>query len=192
MFTSNLTVDPLFTSTTDLHLLTGSPMIGAGVASWGTGTAPLYDHDGRLRPSPPSVGAYEFSAAVSGSPTVGLSPTSLNFSNQLITIASGQQTVTLTNTGTAALMITSVTLTGADTSHFAISSNPCGASLAPSANCVIGVTFTPTTIGVKSANLTITTNAVTSPDNTALSGTGSATVFGIGNINVQGNVTIKP
>lgn len=49
---------------TDLHLsASSSPANGAGST-----TAPLatYDHDGLLRPSPPSIGAYEFAAGVGG------------------------------------------------------------------------------------------------------------------------------
>lgn len=59
--TNSLSTNPTVVSTTtpDLHLLTGSPMIGAGTALF-----PTYDHDGLVRASPPSIGAYEFTAGI--------------------------------------------------------------------------------------------------------------------------------
>jgi hypothetical protein len=50
-------LDPVFTNLAgdDFHLSTGSPASGAGVAIPGL----LYDHDGKPRKSPPSIGAYE-------------------------------------------------------------------------------------------------------------------------------------
>jgi hypothetical protein len=61
--TSSLNVDPKYVSTTlgsqDLHVQSTSPMIGAGAAISGL----IYDHDGLLRSSPPSIGGYEFSSA---------------------------------------------------------------------------------------------------------------------------------
>jgi hypothetical protein len=57
ILTSPLNLDPLFTNAAaaDFHLVTGSPASGAGVTIPGL----LYDHDGRPRKSPPSIGAYE-------------------------------------------------------------------------------------------------------------------------------------
>lgn len=47
---------------TDLHLSSSSsPASGAGST---TSPTPTYDHDGLLRPSPPSIGAYEYAAGV--------------------------------------------------------------------------------------------------------------------------------
>jgi hypothetical protein len=66
--TSSLNSNPGFlnTSTPDLHLSSSSsPMIGAG----STSQVSTYDHDGRIRPSPPSIGAYEYSSGTtSGTP----------------------------------------------------------------------------------------------------------------------------
>lgn len=51
---------------TDLHLsASSSPANGAGSTS---SLVPTYDHDGLLRPSPPSIGAYEFAAGASNRP----------------------------------------------------------------------------------------------------------------------------
>jgi hypothetical protein len=77
MFTSNLSVDPMFlspgaTSTADFHLQSGSPLIGAGSST----LFPSTDIDGKVRPNPPSVGAYEFGAG-SGSGQTPNPPTNL-------------------------------------------------------------------------------------------------------------------
>ena len=55
----NISLNPQFVSAlSNLHLTFGSPCLGAGTA---TG-APAADKDGTLRPSPPSIGAYELPA----------------------------------------------------------------------------------------------------------------------------------
>jgi hypothetical protein len=102
-------------------------------------------------------------------PGVGLAPTSLAFGNQLLNTTSAAKTVTLTNTGTGALTITSIAASG----DFAVSNNPCGANLAAGANCIISVTFTPTVLGARAGTLTITDNAGGSPHTVPLTGTGT-------------------
>jgi hypothetical protein len=103
-------------------------------------------------------------------PQASLRPSSLNFG----TIKVGQsstQNVTLTNPGTTPLTITSVSVTGANAHDF-VPSNACTSSLAPSANCTISVTFTPSARGSRSANLTVIDNAQKGRQNVSLSGNG--------------------
>lgn len=109
-------------------------------------------------------------------PAVTLSPSSLTFSNQAVGTTSVTQTIQLSNTGTATLTITSVTLTGTNSGNYSIFSNPCGSSLLQGASCNIGIRFTPSSVGLRTANLIFTTNAASSPDNAALSGTGVAPI----------------
>src|SRR4029077_3778512 len=84
---------------------------------------------------------------------------------------SAVQSANLSNTGTAALTITSIGFTGANASEFAQTNN-CGSSLAVNANCTISVTFTPTVMGAAAAaSLTVADNAPGSPQAAALAGT---------------------
>ena len=62
-------------------------------------------------------------------------------------------------------------LTGTNAKYYAQSSD-CGATLDAGASCTIGVTFTPTVTGIKSAKLSITTSATSTPLSVSLSGTG--------------------
>ncbi|MGD0921458.1 MAG: choice-of-anchor D domain-containing protein, partial [Terriglobia bacterium] len=108
-------------------------------------------------------------------PTVGLSSASLNFGNQLKNTTSAPLTETVTNTGTATLTISGVSLTGTNPGDFAKTGDTCtGANVAPSSTCTITVTFTPTTTGARSATLSISDNATGSPHAVPLSGTGTA------------------
>ena len=79
------------------------------------------------------------------------------------------------NTGTADLVVGTATLTGPHASEFALVSGAAGATLSPGATHTIDVTFTPTTVGAKTATLTIAND---DPDENplpvALSGTGVA------------------
>jgi hypothetical protein len=110
------------------------------------------------------------------SPIISLSPTSLAFGNQAIDMTSATKTVTLSNTGNAALSITSLALTGTNASDFD-QSNTCGSSLAAGTNCPIVVWFTPSIAGTEAASLSITDNASGSSQTVSLSGTGTHDVI---------------
>ena len=109
-------------------------------------------------------------------PGVGLAPTSLDFGNQPLATTSAPMTVTLTNTGTAALTINSFAASGdfAATSTGASACPTSPATLAAGANCTINVTFTPTASGARTGTLSVTDNAGGSPQIMTLSGNGTA------------------
>src|SRR5207253_501563 len=94
---------------------------------------------------------------------------SLTFGNQNLNTTSVAQSVTLTNTGTVALSVTSIVASG----DF-MQTNTCGTSVAAGANCAISVTFTPTATGTRTGAITITDNAAGSPQSVNLTGTGAA------------------
>ncbi len=101
-------------------------------------------------------------------PLAALSPTSLTFANQFVNTTSATQPVNLTNSGTASLTISSISISG-DFSQ----ANNCGASLAAGASCTVNITFTPTTTGTRTGTLTIADNALNgSPQTVPLTGTG--------------------
>jgi Abnormal spindle-like microcephaly-assoc'd, ASPM-SPD-2-Hydin len=129
---------------------------------------------------------------VVSAPAVTLSPTGINFGSQLVGQKSGAQAVTLTNSGTAPLLISSISLSGTNAADFA-QTNTCPISpgtLAPGANCTISVTFTPTATGARSASVSIGDNASGSPHSAALSGSGVTAASGItlvGSATANGN-----
>jgi hypothetical protein len=100
------------------------------------------------------------------------SPASVSFGTQSVGISSAPQTVTLTNTGTAALTFSGspVSISGTDAAMFS-QTHTCGSSLAIGANCQVQVTFTPTLGGPRSAVLNIADDGVGSPLAIPLSGT---------------------
>jgi len=101
-------------------------------------------------------------------PAVSLSSRLLTFPSQWVGTTSAAQSLTLTNTGSAPLTISSIAING----DFA-QTNACGTSVAAGASCTITVIFTPTAAGTRSAMVTITDNATDSPHTVALSGTGT-------------------
>ena len=76
-------------------------------------------------------------------PAASLSPTSLAFASQGVATTSAAQTVTLSNTGSAALSIASIAVTGTNILDFT-ENNACPGSLAAGGNCSITVNFNPT------------------------------------------------
>jgi hypothetical protein len=111
-------------------------------------------------------------------PVVTLSPTSLDFGSLGVGFTSPLQTVTLTNNGDATLTLTGLavqlSLTDPTPSPDFVESDNCGASLAAGASCTIDVTFTPTAVGSRTADLVITSSAGDSPHAVALTGIGLA------------------
>ena len=102
-----------------------------------------------------------------GAPAVTLGATALPFGSVAVGTSAAAKTVSLTNSGTAALTLQSVQASG----PFA-QSNDCGNTLAASASCTISVVFTPTAAGAASGSLTVASDAVGSPHAVTLSGTG--------------------
>jgi hypothetical protein len=101
---------------------------------------------------------------------VTLSAASLAFGSVIEGVTSPAKNVTLTNSGTGTLNISSIAVSG-DFAQ-ATSKKPCGNTLAAGENCTVKVTFTPEQLGALSGNLTITDSALNSPQMVPLSGTG--------------------
>jgi len=109
------------------------------------------------------------------SPGVGLAPASLGFGSVALGATSSSKSTTLQNTGTAPLTISSIAVGGANAGDYSRTTTcPLGpATLAAGATCTITVTFAPTAVGSRAANVTITDNAAGSPHTLGLTGTGT-------------------
>jgi hypothetical protein len=120
------------------------------------------------------------SVSLTQSKTASLSPTSVNFGILALGSTSQPKVVTLTNNGTAAIGISSISITGKNSSEFAVSSTTCGSSLGAGANCTISVTFKPSAERSQSATLQVVDGDGT--QTAALSGTGTAVKFSPGGL----------
>jgi hypothetical protein len=119
-------------------------------------------------------------------PAAVLSVTSLTFGVTQVRQTSAKQNVTLTNTGTQQLHITSIAVSA----EFK-QSNTCGGSVEPGGTCVISVAFKPLDSGTRTGTLTVTDDAVDSPQTVSLTGTGTIvqlvpTSMGFGPVPVGG------
>lgn len=105
------------------------------------------------------------------------SPSPLAFGNQIKGTTSSAMTLTITNSGTSNLTITTVTPGGANMADFMIGSDTCAnATVAAGKTCTLSVEFTPSTTGAESATLTFTDNATGSPHVVNLTGMGVSAV----------------
>lgn len=111
-------------------------------------------------------------------PSASLSTNAVAFGNQVVNLTSPNPPVTLSNFGRSALTITGIKITGPQSSDFT-ETNTCGSTLAAGEICTINLAFTPVATGARSATLTVTDNAATSPQTIALSGTGLPTSFNL-------------
>ncbi len=118
-------------------------------------------------------------------PTVSLGvPGPYIFGNQNVNTTSAPVALTVTNSGSGPLTISSVALTGA-TADFTVvaSTTTCksGTAVAVGSSCTIYVTFNPLAVNTFNANLVITDNAAVSTQMISLSGTG----VGVPNLSVS-------
>lgn len=86
-------------------------------------------------------------------------------------VASAEQSLTVTNNGSAPLVVSGVLLSGSNPGDYLVN-NRCQQPVAIGASCAVGVRFDPQAQGSSSATLTLLTNAVTAPASVTLSGTG--------------------
>lgn len=103
-------------------------------------------------------------------PIPSYNPPTLHFGSVRVG-SSATKDVTLTNSGTTALNISNIEITGVNQGDFSQTNN-CPASLSPGHSCQIAVTFKPTEKYARSANLTVTDNALIGTQNVPLAGTG--------------------
>jgi hypothetical protein len=109
---------------------------------------------------------------LSGAGTViSLSPTQLTFPPQKVGTKSAPQTVTVTNTGTTAVSVSSVDIAGGNSRDYS-QINTCG-SLGAGTSCTVAVTFMPGEKGTRTSTLEINDNGGGSPQGVPLTGTGT-------------------
>ena len=88
--------------------------------------------------------------------------------------------LTITNSGTTRLQVDGMAISGSDAAQFVLNTatGNCGVTpiLAPNGSCTVSITFTPATLGAKTATLRIVSGAVRTPVvDINLTGTGVAT-----------------
>ena len=111
--------------------------------------------------------------AATAAPAVTLTPTSLAFASTVVGSTTAAQVVTIKNSGTATLNLTSETITGTNATSFIKSATTCGTTLAAAASCTVSVEFKPAAAGALKASLSIADNATGSPQAVTLAGTGN-------------------
>jgi uncharacterized repeat protein (TIGR01451 family) len=127
-----------------------------------------YSHRSPYGPAT-SGGTAQASFSVLGPPQADLSPSSLDFGQQLVGRSSLARPVILTNTGESPLAIAEMAATG----EFSYT-HTCSPSLLAGASCTIYVAFQPTTTSPYTGTLTVTTDAAGSPHTVSLLGLGAA------------------
>lgn len=165
------------------QLQSGSAAVGIAANLTSLGIAGL-DNDalGNARPSgstPWDMGAFNGNSSAG---SVSLTPTSSNFGSVNVGASSSNVTFTLSNS--TAVTVTGITVsfvTGFPGDFVNTNTGTCGTSLASGSNCTIIVKFSPTAAGTRTTTLNVADSDASSPQQSALSGTG-----------VAGSMTISP
>ena len=114
-------------------------------------------------------------AVVTPVPVATLSGTAIAFNPATVGTVTAAPGISLTNTGTGALTISSVVMGGVNLDQFTQTNN-CGTSLAVGASCTLTISFAPTQAGSFTAVVTITDNAANSPQTISLSGASNGAI----------------
>jgi hypothetical protein len=109
-------------------------------------------------------------------PGIQMSSSAINFGNDVVGSKSTQVLI-MTNVGTATLAITQVTETG---SAFSVSGFSLPLNVNSGQQTTFSVSLQPTAVGAASGNISIVSNAPTSPTSVALTGTGIAAILTLG------------
>jgi len=124
--------------------------------------------------------------------SVSLSPSSLSFGTENINNISSPQTITLTNSETTTLTVSSVTVTGGFSNYGGGTCTGTSFTLGAGDSCTFHVVFSPVTVGLNTGVFSVADNAPGSPQTVSLSGTGtqpilswSPTTYAFGNIAVN-------
>jgi F5/8 type C domain/Pectate lyase superfamily protein/Abnormal spindle-like microcephaly-assoc'd, ASPM-SPD-2-Hydin len=97
------------------------------------------------------------------------SPSSQSFGSVAVGSTSAAQTVTVSNPGSSAASVSSVSVSGPFSQ-----TNTCGTTIAAGGSCTVSVKFAPTASGAASGTLSVASSAPASPLTVALSGTGTS------------------
>jgi hypothetical protein len=122
-----------------------------------------------------TVGVASVTSSLSGTgltpASLGASPIQLAFAATLLGQTSATQTVTITNSGGTGI----ADLRVGTTAGFALdpAKTNCGQALAAGASCIVGVVFTPATVGVATGSVKASSTAQSTSATVAVSGTGA-------------------
>jgi hypothetical protein len=119
--------------------------------------------DFRTRLTPSSSGGY----------VLQVEPTSLSFPATPVSSPSGSQTVYLENSGSAAITLGAISVTGANAGDFSASSSY-GGSLAGGTSCMVTVTMSPSAAEARDAYLSVASSSPDSPQYVSLTGSGTS------------------
>jgi Tol biopolymer transport system component len=106
-------------------------------------------------------------------PALEVTPAVVDFGLQPLGVPTGGPAVTALSVGSGPVTITAVTLEGAHPGDFFALGGCTGATLDPAQMCIVHVSFTPTELGVRTAQLTFTHTGPSSPDHVLLTGVGA-------------------
>lgn len=108
-------------------------------------------------------------------PVISLSPASINFGNQRAGTSSAPTTVTLANTGTDTLTVTTV----ATSAPFAVSGITLPATIGAGGSATFRVTYSPTVTGPSSGTVTIASDAPSGTASVPLTGNGTMSAIAV-------------
>lgn len=135
--------------------------------------------------TPVAIALSGIATGATAAPVASITPSSLTLATTLIGSTSAAQSVTVSNTGNAALAISGIT---PSTAEFIVAGGTCsgGGSVAAGASCTVSMAFQPMgSTGARAGSLSIAHNAAGGPGAVSLSGTATAAAAPIASLSVS-------
>jgi hypothetical protein len=129
-------------------------------------------------------GAQSQAKETKGTPAVSLAYTSIFMGNEYVNKEGSPFLLTMSNTGTGPLSISSMEVAGTDSTMFPLTQN-CGTSLAAGASCTLTIYFEPTGLGSFDAEILIYDNAGSGEQTVNLTGGGISETGGTPSVSLQ-------
>ena len=140
------------------HRITGATYTAPGE----TAPANYFKVTGPSLSNPLQTNLFTVSGKLAGPLTA--SPSSVDFGGDPVGQTTAAKTITITNLAAEAITPQAAGLTGTNAADFTVVSDTCaGTSLARDASCTVGVTFSPSATGARTASLVVAHSGVRSP-----------------------------
>jgi len=125
------------------------------------------------------LNAYNAVLLASGQSVISVNPMLKDFGIVMLSQTSAVQTFTVTNTSNTTLTVNTITMTGTNEADFDLVYSGLPWELSGGSSQTFTVSFSPSSIGIKSASISIASTADNSPNTVSLTGAGSSPGFSL-------------
>ena len=139
--------------------------------------------------TPQTIALSGFGQSAPSAQVISVSPATDDLGFSVVGTAVPANKIRFENSGSKAITLTGLTISGGSATDFQVYSSTCGSTLGPAAFCDVYIQFTPGALGTRIAVLTLANNSTSGPVAVSLIGE-DGDVINEGTLNVTGGATL--